>query len=94
MRFEHVGVGVAEVVSAAGADEGDPGGDGPLESVIIGTHQSGHMLQFFDRIVSYGEEGLAPHLREYVHETDPESIAINRSRTVSMADGMTAELLR
>lgn len=71
----------------------DPGGDGPLESVIIGTHQSGHMLQFFDRIVSYGEEGLAPHLREYVHEADPETIAINRSRTVAMADGITAELV-
>lgn len=71
----------------------DPGGDGPLESVIIGTHQSDHMLQFFDRIVSYGEEGLAPHLREYVQDADPARIAINRSRTVAMADGITAELL-
>jgi len=71
----------------------DPGGDRPLESVIIGTHQSDHMLQFYDRIVSYGEEGLAPHLREYVHDADPKTIAINRSRTVAMADGITAELL-
>lgn len=71
----------------------DPGGDAPLESVIFGTHQSDHMLQFFDRIESYGEEGLEPHLREYVHLVDPERIAINRSRTVSMADGITAELL-
>ena len=71
----------------------DPGGDAPLESVIFGTHQSDHMLKFFDRIESYGEEGLRPHLREYVHLVDPDRIAINRSRTVSMADGITAEML-
>jgi len=71
----------------------DPGGDKPLESVIFGTHQSNHMLMFFDRIESYGEEGLKPHLREYVHLVDPDRIAINRSRTVSMADGITVELL-
>jgi hypothetical protein len=71
----------------------DPGGDTPLESVIFGTHQSDHMLQFFDRIESYGEEGLKPHLREYLHFVDPDRIAINRSRTVSMADGITAEML-
>ena len=71
----------------------DPGGDDPLESVIFGTHQSDHMLQFFDRIESYGEEGLKPDLREYVKRIDPKRIAINRSRTVSMADGITAEML-
>ena len=71
----------------------DPGGDSPLESVILGTHQSEHMHRFFERIESYGEEGLAPHLREYVQQADPERIAINRSRTVAMADGITAALL-
>lgn len=71
----------------------DPGGDTPLESVIFGTHQSDHMLQFFDRIESYGEEGLKPHLRDYVHSVGPQNIAINRSRTVAMADGITAEML-
>ena len=71
----------------------DPGGDEPLESVIFGTHQSDHMLRFFDRIEGYSEEGLKPHLREYVHFVDPDRIAINRSRTVSMADGITAEML-
>lgn len=71
----------------------DPGGDAPLETTIFGTHQSDHMLTFFDRIESYGEEGLKPHLREYVQFVDPDRIAINRSRTVSMADGITAEML-
>lgn len=71
----------------------DRGGDRPLESVILGTHQSDHMHRFFERIESYSEEGLAPHLREYVQQADPARIAINRSRTVAMADGITAELL-
>lgn len=70
----------------------DPGGDEPLEKIIFGTHQSGHMHAFFDRIVTYGKEGLAPHLRTYVRKADPENIAINKSRTVAMADGLSAEL--
>lgn len=71
----------------------DPGDDAALERVLIGTHQSGRMRDFFPTIIPYGEEGLAPALREYVHEKSPERIAINRSRTVAMADGMTAEML-
>ena len=71
----------------------DPGGDAPLERVLIGTHQSGRMRDFYPTIIPYGEEGLTPHLREYVASRDPQSIAINRSRTVAMADGITAEML-
>lgn len=71
----------------------DPGGDAPLERIIFGTHQSGHMRAFFPDIVSYGEEGLAPHLSDYVRKWQPETIAINRSSTVAMADGLSAELL-
>lgn len=69
-------------------DRGDQG----LERVLIGTHQSAHMERFFPTIVSYGEEGLAPHLSEYVNGRDPETIAIDRSRTISMADGLTDSL--
>ena len=72
----------------------DPGEGRPLESVIFGTHQSGHMARFFGRIEGYGEEGLAPSLRAFVHERDPRTIAINQSRTISMADGLTVELKR
>jgi hypothetical protein len=71
----------------------DPGGDEPLERIIFGTHQSGHMRAFFPTIVSYGEEGLAAHLSDYVRKWNPEHIAINRSATVAMADGLSAELL-
>jgi ketosteroid isomerase-like protein len=71
----------------------DPGNGAPLERTLIGTHQSGRMREFFPTIIGYGEEGLKPHLAEYVAARDPQRIAINRSRTVAMADGITAELL-
>ena len=72
----------------------DPGEGRPLETVVFGTHLSGHLEKFYDRIESYhsNDAGLAPMVREYVHERDPERIAINQSRTISMADGITAEL--
>jgi len=70
----------------------DPGQGQPLERVLIGTHQSGRMRDFFPTIIGYGEEGFAGHLREYIERTDPQRIAVNRSRTVAMADGLTAEM--
>ena len=63
-----------------------------LETTAIGTHLSGHQRRFYDTLTPYGEEGLAPHLREYVAARNPRQIAINQSRTISMADGLTAEL--
>jgi len=70
----------------------DPGGGRPLETTAIGTHLSGHLKSFYGTIQSYGEEGLKPHLRKYVQERDPKRIAIDQSRTISMFDGLTAEL--
>jgi len=70
----------------------DPGPGRPLETVVFGTHLSGYLSRFFQRIESYHGEagGLAPLLRAYVEEKDPSTIAINESRTISMADGLTA----
>ena len=62
-------------------------GAGGLETTVLGTHLSGHLARFYDTRELYGEEGLAPHLRRYVEERDPRRIAINQSRTISMADG-------
>ena len=67
-------------------------GERGLETAAIGTHLSGHLARFYDERELYGEEGLAPHLREWVAARDPRRIAINQSRTISMADGLTAEL--
>jgi hypothetical protein len=69
----------------------DNGSDG-LETTVIGTHLSQHLKAFYGTIQSYGQEGLAPHLQKYVRERQPKTIAINQSRTISMGDGLTAEL--
>ncbi len=67
-------------------------GEAGLETAALGTHLSDHLAPFYDERVLYGEEGLAPHLREWIADRDPRRIAINQSRTISMADGLTAEL--
>lgn len=67
-------------------------GEAGLETTVIGTHLSGHLSRFYGTVQSYGEEGLKPHLQKYVAERNPKRIAINQSRTISMADGLTAEL--
>ncbi len=71
----------------------DPGAGEPLERTLLGTHQSGRMREFFPTIIGYGQEGLKPHLSEFVAAREPRRIAVNRSRTVAMADGLTAEML-
>lgn len=72
----------------------DRGGDAAsaLETTVFGTHLSGHLRRFYDTVQSYGEPGLKPLLQQYVAERNPARIAINQSRTISMADGLTAEL--
>ena len=70
----------------------DSGSEGGLETTAIGTHLSGHLRRFYDTMTLYGEEGLQPHLSDFVLARMPRRIAINQSRTISMADGLTAEL--
>jgi len=69
----------------------DAGVEG-LETMALGTHLSNHLDRFYDTKILYGEEGLSPHLRKYFDDRSPTRIAINQSRTISMADGLTAEL--
>ncbi len=70
----------------------DRRGEAGLETTVIGTHLSDHLKPFFGAIQAYGEEGLKPHLRKYLQDRNPRRIAINQSRTISMGDGLTAEL--
>jgi Xaa-Pro aminopeptidase len=70
----------------------DPGGDRKLESVAIGTHLSGHLKAFYGSIVPFREEGLKPHLQQWVFPRDPKKIAIDESFSISMAAGLTASL--
>ncbi|MDA1306866.1 MAG: M24 family metallopeptidase [Acidobacteria bacterium] len=72
----------------------DRGGDAAtaVETTVLGTHLSGHLRRFYDTVQNYGEPGLKPLLQQYVAERNPARIAINQSPTISMADGLTAEL--
>lgn len=73
----------------------DTGGDVP-EKVFIGSHEQRE--DFFETVYDvmkyygYGQEGLAPHLREAVHSRNPKRIGINMSPTLPMADGLSATL--
>ncbi len=43
----------------------------------------------YDRVISYKTEGVKPHLKEWVAKLNPSRIAINYSRDVTLADGLT-----
>ena len=49
----------------------DPGNNLPLERTLLGTHQSGRMREFFPTIISYGQEGLKPHLADFIKDRNP-----------------------
>ena len=73
----------------------DSGGDVP-EKIFIGSHEQREDLfaDVYDLVQFYGysQAGLAPHLREAVHQRDPKRIGINMSPTLPMADGLSATL--
>ncbi|MFQ6112454.1 MAG: M24 family metallopeptidase [bacterium] len=43
----------------------------------------------YDQVISYKTEGVKPHLKEWVKRLNPTKIAINYSRDVTIADGLT-----
>ncbi|MDR7468427.1 MAG: M24 family metallopeptidase [Armatimonadota bacterium] len=73
----------------------DRGGETP-EKMFIGSHEHREDLfaDLYDHVIYYGysQDGLAPHLRRVVEERDPHRIGINTSRTLPMADGLSASL--
>jgi len=68
-------------------------GSESVKRIAIGTH-TGDIIQtqIYDDIITYGREGLKPHLRKAVHDFDPQKIGVNTSRTIPMADGLTVEM--
>lgn len=44
---------------------------------------------FYDQVISYKNEGIKPHLKEWIQKLNPKKIAINYSRDVTIADGLT-----
>ncbi len=73
----------------------DRGDDRP-EKIFIGSHEQREDFfdDVYDKMVYYGydQSGLAPHLREAVQARDPKRIGVNMSRTLPMADGLSAVL--
>ena len=47
----------------------------------------------YDTVISYKQEGVRPHLQQIMTELDPPVIAVNQSRDVPMADGLTTGML-
>jgi len=46
--------------------------------------------EIYDQVVSYRSEGVKPHLKRIVDELRPSRIAVNTSRDMPIADGLTA----
>lgn len=73
----------------------DSGSEVP-EKIFIGSHEQREDFfdDVYDQLTYYGydQAGLAPHLRKAVHERDPKRIGVNMSRTLPMADGLSAVL--
>ena len=74
----------------------DPARDGErFRSIAIAAsydvdpiHKSG----LYDEVIAYKAEGVKPHLRKAIDALAPKTIAINYSRDVTIADGLTAGL--
>ena len=47
----------------------------------------------YDTVIAYEREGIGPHLQDVVTELAPRKIAVNFSRDVPMADGITTGML-
>ena len=46
--------------------------------------------EIYDEVLSYKSEGIKPHLKKFVEDLDPKRIAVNTSRDMPIADGLTA----
>lgn len=44
----------------------------------------------YDEVISYRAEGIKPHLKRFVEDLGPARIAVNTSRDMPIADGLTA----
>ncbi len=44
----------------------------------------------YDEIIAYRQEGVRPHLADLIARADPKVIAVNTSRDLTIADGLTA----
>lgn len=82
------------------------GGDAVARMALLFARESGVLLKtsiaasydvtpleetgLYDKVISYRSEGIKPHLKRFVEELDPARIAVNTSRDMPIADGLTA----
>ncbi len=66
--------------------------DGSFKKVAIAASYDVEPIErggLYDQVVPYKKEGIKPHLAALVKEADPSRIAVNYSRDVTVADGLT-----
>lgn len=71
--------------------------DGSLRKLAIAASYDVEPIQssgLYDEVIAYRKEGVKPHLLEIVKTADPKTIAVNSSRDVTVADGLTVGLRR
>jgi Xaa-Pro aminopeptidase len=51
-----------------------------------------HRTGLYDEVIAYRSEGVKPHLRKTIEALSPKTIAVNYSRDVTIADGLTVGL--
>jgi len=67
--------------------------DGRFRAVAIAASYDVDPIResgLYDEVIAYRSEGVKPHLRKLIDELKPASIAVNQSRDVPVADGLTA----
>ncbi len=67
--------------------------DGRLRRTAIAASYDVTPLEesgLYDKVLSYKSEGIKPHLKEFVTALDPARIAVNVSRDMPIADGLTS----
>ncbi len=62
------------------------------KTAIVGSLESETVEQrrFYDEVIGYGSEGVAPKLREVIRKKRPGKIGINASHDLGAADGLTS----
>ncbi len=65
-------------------------------TAIVGSLETETVEQrkFYDKVIGYGSEGVAPKLREVVRKRRPKKIGINASYDLGAADGLTSGMER
>ncbi len=63
-------------------------------TALVGSLEAETIKQgkFYDEVIGYGSEGVAPKLRQFVSKRRPRKIAVNTSYDEGAADGLTSSM--